>query len=376
MKKERILSLDIFRGIAVIGMLFADAPGTWSSMYPIFQHAHWEGCTLTDMIFPAFLFIVGIAITISLRKVRENGTLKSYLPRLLKRVLVLIILGLINTGLYEDTLLDFSSMRVMGVLQRIAIVYLIASILFIKCSYRQLIYISGSVLIVYWIIMSFIPVPGAGMPDLTKYPDGVANNMATWIDKVLLGDNAWKWTKPWDPEGALSTIPSVITTLLGVLTGYLLISDRSKEQKVLSMFVAATFLLLSGTIFGYLFPIIKKIWTSSYVLYTAGWSLIAFALLYWIVDIKGYSKWGLPFKFVGMNAILAFVMSGALDAILFRIKISSNGSQISIKDFLFSNYFDSWMSTINASMVYSLVNVLIWLFVTYVLYKRKIFLKA
>ncbi len=375
-KKERIKSLDIFRGLAVVGMLFADAPGSWEHMYPLFQHAHWVGCTATDMIFPSFLFIVGIAITISLRKIKESGDIKSFLPRLAKRVAILVLLGLFVNLLYEPNSLNFSTLRVMGVLQRIAIVYLFASLLFLKCNVRQIVYVSATILVGYWVLMSFGPIPGVGSPNLSVYPDGGVNNMAAWLDSVLLGDNAWIWSKPWDPEGVLATLPSIVTALIGVLTGYWLVSERSQLEKVKWMAIAGVALVAVGLLFGTFFPIIKKIWTSSYVLLAAGCSLLVYSALYWIVDIKNIYKWAIPLKYIGMNAIIAFVMSGSIDAILCKIQISSSGADVPLKDLIYNIGFESWLQPINASMVYSIVNVSIWGLLTYVLYKKNIFLKA
>lgn len=382
-KSERLISLDVFRGITIAGMILVNNPGTWSAQYPALKHAAWNGCTPTDLIFPFFLFIVGVAITFSLTKRKERGDDHSDLiKQIFRRSLTLFGLGLILNSFpffkFSDgiELMDFSTLRIMGVLQRIAIVYFVASWMFLKMNGKQLIYAGSAILIFYWLAMTIIPVPGFGMPDLSIRPEGTATNLAAWIDEIILGSHVWSNSAPWDPEGLFSTIPAIATALMGVLTGKLLRRDTDKINKTALLFIAGNFSMLAGYVFDMWFPINKSIWTSTYVLYTGGLALNFLAVSYWLIDIKGYKKWSKPFHVYGMNAITVFFLSGIIGRLFYIIKVEDGEKLLTLKTFLFNNLFLSWLEPINASLLYAITYIFIWLGLMWILYAKKIFIKV
>lgn len=369
-KQERLVSLDVFRGITIAGMVLVNNPGTWSAIYSPLEHAKWNGCTPTDLIFPFFLFIVGVAITLSLSKRKERGdNHNKLLINILRRSLILFALGLILAGF---PYYDFSNIRIPGVLQRIAIVYLITSFIYLKTSLKTQIFFTSFFLILYWILMMFLPVPGVGSANLK-----IDTNLAAWLDRQILSGHMWSATKTWDPEGILSTIPALSTSLIGILTGHWLQSKKDKNHLTIGLFIASSFLMLGGYIWDFWFPMNKNIWTSSYVLYTGGLALNFLAVCYWFIDVKKITWWVKPFQVYGLNAITVFFLSGIFGRLLYLINVSdSSGAKISIKQYLFSNLFLNWLAPINASLIWAIIYVLFWLWLMWILYNRKIFLKV
>lgn len=369
-KSTRLLSLDVFRGITIAGMILVNNPGAWGSIYPPLEHAKWNGCTPTDLIFPFFLFIVGVAITYSLSKRKERGDDQFKLMlQVFRRGAMLFLLGLILQGF---PYYDLSVIRIPGVLQRIAVVYFFASFLFLKSSIKTISIIAVVLLIFYWLAMTLIPVPGVGYANLEP-----ATNLGAWIDNNLLSGHLWSATKVWDPEGIFSTIPAVSTALFGILTGYWLRKKMDDTTKVVWMFIFGNIGLLLGYIWDFWFPINKSIWTSSYVVYTAGLALHFLAFCYWFIDVKGIKWWTKPFVVYGLNAITVFFASGIIGRLMTIIKLTTaTGEEITLKTYIFENFFHSWLSTINASLAYALVYVIIWLGLMWILYAKKIFIKV
>ncbi|MBN1301343.1 MAG: DUF5009 domain-containing protein [Melioribacteraceae bacterium] len=370
LKSERLMSLDVFRGITIAGMILVNNPGSWSHIYPALRHAEWHGCTPTDLIFPFFLFIVGVAVTFSLTKRKERGDdQKMLIFQILRRSIILFVLGLILAGF---PYFDLSTIRIPGVLQRIAIVYLITSIIFLKAGIRYQVVLTLLFVLIYWGLLTLIPVPGVGYANLEP-----TTNLGAWLDNILLGGHLWSATKVWDPEGLLSTIPAISTALIGVLTGHLLKSDKDGSVKTVWMFVAGGVLMLSGYIWDGWFPINKNIWTSSYVLYTAGLALNFLAFCYWFIDVLNYKKWAVPFQIYGLNAITVFFLSGIIGRAMYLIKFTrSDGSEISLKSLIYKNIFVSWLEPINASLAFALTYVALWYLLVWFLYKRSIFIKV
>lgn len=370
-KSDRLLSLDVFRGITIAGMILVNNPGDWGNIYPPLKHAEWNGCTPTDYIFPFFLFIVGVAITFSLSKRKEEGTdQKKLIYQIIKRSLILFLLGLIMAGF---PYFDLSTIRIPGVLQRIAVVYLISAILFLKTNIRTQGILFVTLLIVYWILMTFIPVPSIGYANLEP-----TTNLAAYFDNLLLNGHLWKVTKVWDPEGILSTLPAISTTLSGIFLGYWLKKKEIDDnERTVWIFAAGIILLLLGIFWDPFFPINKSLWTSSYVLYTSGLALLFFAMCYWFIDIKKIKWWIKPFEVYGMNAITVFFLSGLLAKTMGIIKLSNaDGTEISLKGFLYQTYFTPYFSPINASLFWALIYVLFWLGIMWILYQKKIFIKV
>ena len=364
--KERLVSLDAFRGITIAGMILVNNPGSWSHIYLPLGHAAWHGWTPTDFIFPFFLFIVGVAMAFSFPGQIEKLTTQQIYLKILRRTLTLFGLGLLLT-LFP--FFNFAEMRIPGVLQRIAVCYAIASVIYLNTNLRQQIGITGILLLAYWAIMKLIPVPGYGAGDLS-----VEGNLAAYIDFSLLKGHMWKET--WDPEGILSTIPAIATTLTGILTGHWLRSGKPREEIAGWMFVAGWLAIVAGLFWGIAFPINKSLWTSSYVVFTSGCALQFLGFCYWLIDVKGIQKWAKPAIIYGMNAIAVFVLSGLLARVFIFTKICGpDGQSISLKQWIYETLFTSWLSPLNASLGYAILNVVFWLAMMTILYRKRIFIK-
>ena len=374
---ERLLSLDVFRGITIMGMILVNNPGTWGSIYPPLEHAKWNGCTPTDLIFPFFLFIVGVAISYSLSKRKaQGGDMKSLYLNIFRRTIILFVLGLILAGFPFGLLFghefSWSTIRIPGVLQRIAIVYMISSILFLTTNAKFQYWFTASILIIYTMLMSLIAVPGVGYANYEP-----TTNLAAWLDRLVLSGHLWSGTKFWDPEGILSTLPAIGTAMLGIFAGNWLRNEKDQTTKTVWLFVWGSVLMLAGWIWDSWFPINKNIWTSSYVLYTGGLALNFLAFCYWFVDVKKITWWIKPFQVYGLNAITVFFLSGIVGRIMYMVKWqSADGTFITIKDYLFQTFFLSWLQPINASLAWAIVYILIWLGLMWILYAKKIFIKV
>ena len=366
----RLVSLDVFRGLTIAGMVLVNNPGTWSSIYWPLEHAEWHGWTPTDLVFPFFLFIVGVSITLAFARRVEEGTGKRDLYlKVIKRSAIIFGLGLFLNGFPYFPL---ATIRIAGVLQRIALCYLIASLLFLTTRARTQLLIAVALLIGYCLVMTRLAAPGYAPGDLTK-----EGSIASFVDRVLLGQHIWRQGRVYDPEGLLSTIPAVATTLCGILTGHWLRSERTRYEKVVGMFVAGAICVVLGWVWNPFFPINKSLWTSSYVLFTAGLALELLALCYWVIDIKGYRRWAWPFEVFGVNALALFVGTGLMVKLMGLIKLPlSDGTRISSQGWIFRNLFLPWASPINASLAYAIAFILLWLVLMWLLYRKQIYIKV
>jgi predicted acyltransferase len=366
----RLVSLDVFRGMTIAGMVLVNNPGTWSSIYWPLEHAQWHGWTPTDLVFPFFLFIVGVSITLAFaRRVEEGGVKRDLYFKVLKRSAIIFGLGLFLNGF---PYFQLGTIRIAGVLQRIAICYLIASLIFLTTKIRTQLLIAVALLIIYCLVMTRLAAPGYAAGDLSK-----EGSIASFVDRVLLGAHIWRQGKVYDPEGLLSTIPAVVTTLLGILAGHWLRSERTPFEKVVGMFAAGAVCVVLGWSWNPFFPINKALWTSSYVLFTAGLALQFLALCYWLIDIQGYRRWAWPFEVFGVNALALFVGSGLMVKAMGLIKLTGDdGKQISSQGWIFRKLFLSWASPINASLAYAIAFILLWLFLMWLLYRKRIYIKV
>ena len=366
-KPERLVSLDVFRGATIAAMIMVNNPGSWSDVYAPLLHATWHGWTFTDLIFPFFLFIVGVAIVYAFSK-KLGGDIpkKSLYIKIVRRTLILFGLGLFLNGF---PYFELNTLRIPGVLQRIAVCYFFASLIYLNAGKRaQWIWVIG-LLFVYWILMAWIPVPGLGRGVLEK-----GQNFSAYIDSIFLKGHMWSYTKTWDPEGIISTLPAIATTLFGVFTGMLLRSEKSKIEKTAHMLLWGNLALWIGMIWHMWLPINKNIWTSSYTVFMAGMALIVLAFCYYIVDVRGYQKWTRPFVIYGMNAISIYVLSGVLARLLDLITVDSEGT--TLKTWIYQIFFASWLSPKPASLVFALCFVLVLFAVSWLLYRKKIFIKV
>lgn len=373
-KAKRLLSLDVFRGATVAAMILVNNPGSWGNIYAPLKHAEWNGCTPTDLIFPFFLFIVGVSIAYAYgTKKMDKSQHPSLLLKAGKRTLILFGLGLMLSlfpRVFVDPIGALEVVRIPGVLQRIAIVFFISAFLFLKLPPKKILMVGIALLIIYWIIMTFIPVPGIGPANLGK-----ETNMGAWLDRTLLTEaHLWKSVKTWDPEGILSTVPAISTCLFGILVGvYLKRTDIDNPTKVawLCFYGFLTFIL--GMAWALQFPLNKSLWTSSFVLYTGGLATLVLALTYWIIDYKEYRRFTKPFVIFGVNAITVFFLSGIMARCLSLIKVSND---LSLKGWIYSTLMTPYFSPTNASLIYALLFVSIWGGIALIMFNRKIFIKV
>jgi predicted acyltransferase len=284
---DRLISLDVFRGLTIAGMILVNNPGTWSKVYKPLLHAPWNGWTPTDFVFPFFLFIVGVAMSLSLTKRIERGDSKSQLyAKIVRRTLIIFTIGLF-LSLFPE--FNFTEVRIPGVLQRIALCYFFASVIMVEANKKWQIGWTISLLAAYWILVKLVPVPGYGAGVLEA-----KGSLCWYIDSNLLAGHTWKGAPAlgFDPEGILSTLPAICIVMFGIFAGDWIRSNREQYEKVSGLFVAGIIgLVLAEILKGWL-PINKNLWTSTYSIFMAGMALIFLAMCYWLIDIKGYKSWG------------------------------------------------------------------------------------
>ena len=370
----RLLSLDVFRGATIAGMILVNNGGNEESSYWPLLHAEWNGWTPTDLIFPFFLFIVGVSMAFSLRSRLERGASRGeLLKHVLWRGLVIFGLGLFLNGFPNHY--QLSSWRVYGVLQRIAVCYVITSVLALWTSRRGQIGAALACLVGYWALMRLVPVPGFGVPTVDVPLLDPDKNLAAWLDRSLLMGHLYEVTR--DPEGVVSTIPAVATSLLGLLTGDWLRSGRDGRTKAIVLAASGIVLLLLGQLWNVWFPINKKLWTSSYVLFTAGLALACLALCYWAVDVHKWRRWATPFLVLGTNAIAAYLLAEVVAHLIWRMGVAQpDGTFLSWQEMIYERFFVPLGTPANASLLYALVFLALCWAAMWVLYRRRIFFKV
>ena len=375
---QRLLSLDYFRGFTVAAMILVNNPGSWGNIYAPLKHAPWHGCTPTDLIFPFFLFIVGVSIAYAMGSKKTDPALhKQLILKALKRALILFGLGLflsLYPKIFTDPIEALKVVRIPGVLQRIGLVFFFATLIFLKNSEKNIFKILIGLLAFYWIMMTFVPVPGVGYPNLEK-----ETNLGAWIDRSILTEaHLYKSAKTWDPEGLFSTIPAIATALMGVLTGlFLRRKDIEAPTKVAWLFTAGIFATIAGLLWDLQFPINKALWTSSFVLYTGGLATIILALCYWMLDVQRYTRFTTPFVVYGVNAITVFFLSGLLPRTLNMIKVKMpDGTETGAQSWLYQSFYTPYFSPVNASLAWAVTQILFWFVILYIMYRKKIFIKV
>ena len=360
MKNERLKSLDAFRGFTIAAMILVNFPGSWSHIYSPLKHAEWHGLTPTDLIFPFFLFVVGTSIALAYTKrVQQGANKKSMVKRIVWRTIKIFLVGIALNYIHHFNL---NELRIAGVLQRISVVFLVCSLLFIYSRWQIQVWVASALLVVYWITMVFIPTPTAGGVSLEP---GI--NMAAWIDSYLLPGKMWQET--WDPEGVYSTIPAIATGIIGMLAGKIIVTKLSNERKIIWLFLGGTILSIAGYLWSLNFPINKNIWTSSYVLLTAGFASILLAASYFIVDVLKRDKIARIGVVFGANAITVYVLADVLAFIFYTMPAGGNSLNIHFVDLFMA------FSPKLGSLLYALIYVGINYAFAYFLYKRKIFIK-
>ena len=380
----RLTSLDAFRGFIIAGMILVTDPGTYSAVYKPLMHAQWENPTPTDMIFPSFLVIVGMAIPLSFAShLRRGKTRKELFGHIIKRSILLFLLGLILNGFPDYNL---HTIRIPGVLQRIALCYLAGATLYLAATNTDttqrrrrgtIITVTlVTLLAIYWALLKLVPVPGFGPGRLDSL-----GNLGAYIDRAIFGiQHLWPYGLTpghgvtFDPEGLLSTLPAIATLLIGVLAGDWLQTNRTPQKKALVLAIAGGCLILTGLVLSPSMPLIKKIWTSTFAIYSGGVALLTFSVFYFILDIKRWTRWSTPLLIFGTNAILAFALSNIITTLTDRIHITTAGATLTIHQWL-NQILAASLAPIHASLVYAVAVVLFNLALIYPLYRRRIFLR-
>lgn len=363
-RPQRLVSLDALRGFTIAAMVIVNDPGSWDHVYAPLLHAEWNGCTLTDLVFPFFLFIVGVSIAFAYsRRMEANVPRKDLYRKIIFRTLKIYLLGLF-LWLWPD--FDFGSIRYTGVLQRISVVFLVCALIFLNTNWKTQIKIAAGILFAYWIIMAYIPVPGIGKPDLS----GPENNWAHWLDSVLLPGVMWQ--KTWDPESILSTFPAIVTGITGMLIGKLILTVKDENKKLVWLFFIGFGMFVAGGIWNWVFPLNKNIWSSSYVLYTSGAATMGLAACILIVDIWGYTRWTKIGVVYGANAITSYVLAGMLTLVFYGRIFGGT----SLNGLFMDGMIHIGIAPKFASMVYALIYMLIVYIPAYILYRYKIFIKV
>ncbi len=381
----RMVSLDVFRGITIAAMILVNDPGSWSHIYAPLEHAEWNGWTPTDLIFPFFLFIAGVSMTLSFASRVARGVTRGAMAiHVLRRSALIFAIGLFLNGF---PFFDLHTIRIMGVLQRIAVCYLAAGLLYLATMRRKMTadkqarvranlgVIAGVALILlvgYWALMTFVPVPGYGAGNLGK-----EENLGAYIDRALMGGHLWSESKTWDPEGFLSTFPAIATALIGILAGEWMRSERSGTRRVSGLLIAGVVLMVAGQLLDPYFPINKNLWTSTYVFFTGGFAMLLLALCYWIVDLRGSKKWAAPFLVFGMNAILAYALAAIVSETSIDFEFAGAGGRAeTLHGWLYNNFFVPYLNPKNASLAFAVFFVALILALLWPLYHKRIFVRV
>jgi predicted acyltransferase len=398
--RERLVSLDVFRGLTIAGMLLVNNPGTWDSIYPPLEHATWNGWTPTDLIFPFFLFIAGVTTHLSLTARRARGDDEGAIRRqIIRRGLLIFLLGFLVNGFPFFTWGDIPGIahptflqrvidrpfhwRIMGVLQRIGLAYMVAALLSQGKTVKRQVVTIVVLLYGYWFAMTLLPVPGSSPMGQLVLGDP-SRTMAAWWDRLLLdwsrfglGNHTWVNSVTWDPEGIFSTIPAIGTAMLGNLLGQWIATKRPLAERLNGMFAAGALGMMAGLMWNWSFPINKSLWTSSYVVFTAGMAAVAIATIMWIVDVHQMKRWTKPAVIYGMNPMVAFVGSGVMARLIYSIfKVNYDGKPIALETAIYRSAFASWLDPVNASLAFACTFVLFWFGILYILYRKKIFFKV
>jgi len=377
-RSERLLSLDVFRGLTVAGMLLVNQPGDWGAIYPPLAHAPWHGWTPTDLIFPFFLFIVGVTTHLSIAARRRRGdTERAIIAQIARRGALIVLSGLLLASFPWWPIERIAGMRFPGVLQRIGVAYFFGALLTRSGSLQRQVLVLVGLLYGYWFAMTLLPVPGTGAIGQLVLGDPSAS-LGAWVDREVFGRHLWRSSVTWDPEGLLSTIPAIGTVILGVFTGRWISSSGTIQERLVGLFGAGALATMLGLMWNWSFPINKNLWTSSYVLFTAGVAVTALATCIWLIDVAGVKWWTRPFIWFGRNPLLAFLGTGLMSRTIYSlIRIHRpDGSSSSLQRVIYENAYASWLSPKDASLLFALSYVTLWAAILWGLDKRKWYWKV
>ena len=359
-QQNRLISLDAMRGFTIAAMIVANFPGTEEAVYFTLRHTIWNGLSMTDLVAPFFLFIVGVSIAFAYSK-------KTSAPKgELYRKIVIRSLKIFAVGMFLNLMpdFDFANVRWTGTLHRIAIVFLVCAFLFLNTRWKQQAWIGALTLVAYWLAMTQIPTPGVGHVILER-----SQNLAAWIDQQYLPGRMWQGT--WDPEGILSTFPSIVTGITGMLVGRWMLGPDQPIDKVAYLMTGGLFTAIAGYFWGLTFPVNENLWTSSFVLVTSGFAALLFGATYFLVDVLGHTKGTKPGVIFGANAITVYVMADIFALFFYRFKFGN----LPLNEQVVKGLSSIGLQPELASLLYALFFVGINFIPAYVLYKRKIFIK-
>jgi predicted acyltransferase len=367
---HRLESLDVFRGLTIAGMILVSTPGTWEAVYPQLEHAVWNGWTLADLVFPFLLFAMGAAVPFALARRRGTTSLRWHV---LRRAALLFVLGLLLNAIEAPRPLSFATFRIPGVLQRIALVYLVVSWLTERTSTRTQVGVAVGALLGYWAVLVVTPVPGCAVPVLSG-----ECNIGSFIDRSVFGRHMLHTA--WDPEGLLSTVPAIATALAGVFAGDWL-KDSGARYRTSTLLAAGVAAALVALAWHRVFPINKNLWTSSFALLSAGFAAQLLAACHWVLDVRGWRGWSWPFIAFGRNPLAGYFLSVGADSVLTRWVVSIGAERTSLKAFLYHTLFAGWMtgrgrccSTETASLAYALAYVALWALVLAEMHRRRLYI--
>jgi predicted acyltransferase len=362
----RLVSLDIFRGLTLAFMILVNTPGSWEYVYSPLEHSKWNGCTPTDLVFPFFLFIVGVSTYYSLRKYggKING---STIFRISRRMMAIFAVGLfLNIFPYFGR--DYSTLRIMGVLQRIALAYGLGAIICMAVRREYLWIVLAGILLFYWGLLALF-----GGPD----PYSLGGNFALKADLAILGKSHLYngFGIPFDPEGLLSTLPAIGTVIIGYYIGGIVGQESSGSKTVLKLIIIGAALSGLGYLWNIVFPINKPLWTSSYVLYTSGLGIVVLSIIYLMADVLKFQRWGTFFIVFGTNAIFAYFIAGIWTRLMLMIQIPSGADMVNLYDWLYLKVFAPIAGNLNGSLLFAVFQVLLIWAVSLILYRKKIFVR-
>jgi predicted acyltransferase len=361
-KVSRLISLDAMRGFTIAAMILVNFPGNDEYVYAPLKHSVWNGLTPTDVIAPFFLFIVGVSIALAYTKRLEKDTPKGDMyKKIVIRSFKIFAVGIVLNLLWD---FNFAELRWTGTLPRIAIVFFVCAFMFLNTDWKKQVWIGGIILAGYWLAMTLIPTPGIGKVMLER---GV--NLAAWIDSKYLPGTMWQGT--WDPEGILSTFPAIVSGITGMLAGAVMLSNRTREMKVILLMIAGFFMAIAGYIWGLKFPVNENIWTSSFVFVTSGFAFMALGAFYFLVDMKGFTHGTKPGIIFGANAITVYVLGDVLAGIFYGIKFGGE----SLNMHFFNVITGIGMGEKFTSMLYALIYVCVVFIPAVILFRKKIFIK-
>ncbi|MFA6448919.1 MAG: heparan-alpha-glucosaminide N-acetyltransferase domain-containing protein [bacterium] len=371
-KKERSFSLDVFRGLTIAGMILVNTHmGT--DRYGVLEHAVWNGFTPTDLVFPSFVFIMGVSIIFSMSNRSKIGqSTAKQIFHIFYRAAIIFFLGFIwHIDPLSKILPQFETIRIMGVLQRLALCYLFTSLIVMFTGRRGQLVAFVACVGGYWLLMKYAPVPGHGAGVLAR--DG---NLAGYIDNIFLKGHLHAYNPGWDPEGLLHTLPAIGSCLLGALAAHWLRGEKSMQEKMAGLFVAGNIFILAGFVLDRYFPINKNLWSPSYVCLAGGLAMNIYAVCIWFVDFKGWNKITLPFVFLGMNSLFAYLISDLMKGIMSIIPVASDSAgKVMLIDFIFKHVYEPCLTPKTASFLFSLSYVILWMGITGLMYRKKWFVK-